>query len=444
MKGLSDIEMKVVEAVRGRAGFLLEDLRLHVGIPTGQGHVAGLDETRGRFVERCAKLGAVVEYVPGDERPGWLDARDPRGEKGAGVPPVTAVCRRLGAGAQGGGVLIAGHLDTVHDPRSATFNSLVMSADGARAVGPGVVDMKGGLVIAMSALEVLEEVVGGGGARWAFLMNSDEETGSFHSDRALRAEASSGRYVAGLALEPAMADGGLAVRRGGSGQFMIEARGKQAHVGRDFVSGRSATLALARAVVGAGEVSRPEAGVCVNVSPVWCEQPTNVVSDWAKAWGNVRVPSVEAGEEVRARLEGLNVGDRLKGDLPEVRVRVALNRPAKPRTAGTEALAELVRGAAEDLGQKLPFGETAGVCDGNNLQAAGLATLDTLGVRGGGLHTTEEWIEVASLVERCALLAVVILRVGEEGNSGWVGSWHDSRRGSMWRDVVADGQGFVE
>lgn len=410
MKGLSAVEMKVVEAVRGRAGFLLEDLRLHVGIPTGQGHVAGLDETRGRFVERCTKLGAAVEMVAGDERPGWLDARDPRGERGTGVPPVTAVCRRLGTGACGGCVLIAGHLDTVHDPRSTTFNSLVMSADGARAVGPGVVDMKGGLVIAMSALEVLEEVVGGS-VPWTFLMNSDEETGSFHSDRALRAEASSGRYVAGLALEPAMADGGLAVRRGGSGQFMIEARGKQAHVGRDFASGRSATLALARAVVGAGEISRPEAGVCVNVSPVWCEQPTNVVSDWAKAWGNVRVPSVEAGEEVRRRLEGLNVGDGVKGELPEVRVRVALNRPAKPRTAGTEALAELVRGAAADLGQKLPFGETAGVCDGNNLQTAGLATLDTLGVRGGGLHTTEEWIEVASLVERCALLAVVILRV---------------------------------
>ena len=89
----------------------------------------------------------------------------------------------------------------------------------------------------------------------------------------------------------------------------------------------------------------------------------------------------------------------------------SFNRPAKPLIPATQRLADLARAAAEDLGQKLPFGSPGGVCDGNNLQAAGLPTIDTLGVRGGALHTLQEWIDLSSLVERCQMLAVVVMRV---------------------------------
>jgi len=98
-----------------------------------------------------------------------------------------------------------------------------------------------------------------------------------------------------------------------------------------------------------------------------------------------------------------------------VKVEMSLNRPAKPLTPGTQKLAELARGVAEELGQKLPFGKTGGVCDGNTLQDEGLPTIDTLGVRGGGLHTPQEWIEVASLVERCQMFAVLVKRISEGG-----------------------------
>src|SRR6185369_12278156 len=97
--------------------------------------------------------------------------------------------------------------------------------------------------------------------------------------------------------------------------------------------------------------------------------------------------------------------------LPQVVVQRSFNRPAKPFTPQTKRLAELARSIAEDLGQKLPFGKTGGVCDGNILQDAGLTTIDTLGVRGGGLHTPQEWIDLTSLVERCQLLAVLIARL---------------------------------
>ncbi len=402
---LSALEQRVVAAIERRRGALLEDLRLHVGIPTGLGHAAGLDETRGRLAERLVALGAVREDVPGDPRPAWIWPRVER----AGVVPPTAVCRRRRG--EGPSVLIAGHLDTVHDPAGA-FRALSIAPGGKTATGPGCVDMKGGLVIAVAALEALEEC--GVAASWSFLMNSDEETGSYHSDRALQAEAA--RHGFGLALEPAMSKGELAIERGGSGQFMVEAFGRAAHVGRDFASGVSAVDALARAVVAAHGMSDAAAGVCVNVGPLEGGAATNVVPDHARAWGNVRFPGPAAGQGLEERLCGLGRG--AADALPRVVVETSFNRPAKPLAPGTERLALAARGVAEDLGQSLPFGKTAGVCDGNNLQAAGLPTIDTLGVRGGGLHTLEEWIDLTSLVERCQLLAILVLRLGAGSAAG--------------------------
>lgn len=400
---LSDREQRFVSAVERRRGDLLADLKLHVGLPTGMGNTPALDESRERLAARCAALGAVCELIPGDPKPTWIDAwargRDAQAEI---APPPTLVCRRPGP--QGSPhVLISGHLDTVHDPRGA-FRELSIAPGGATATGPGCVDMKGGLVIAMAALEVLAEC--GESIGWAFILNSDEETGSFCSDRALRAEAASGRYVAGLALEPAMSMGELAIERGGSGQFLLECTGRSAHVGRDFASGVSAVNALASAILEASELSRPSLGVCVNVGPLHCATPPNVVPDRAAAWGNLRFPTPEAGAELERALSTLG-----RSGLPGVTVRSTLNRPAKPMTPAVERLGGVVRAASEALGRPLPFGRTAGVCDGNNLQAAGLPTVDTLGVRGGGLHTPEEWIEIGSLTERSALFGVVLSRL---------------------------------
>lgn len=401
---ISTLEQRVWQLITARRDALLADLRLHVGIPTGLGHAPGLDETRERFTTRCRGLGATVELIPGDPRPAWLAQP---GDDASTPPPPTAVCRRTDDATTGAkAVLISGHLDTVHDPRGP-FNALTVSADGTRATGPGCVDMKGGLVIAMGALEALDEA--GVRVPWSFIMNSDEETGSFHSARALHAEGSSGRYAAALALEPAMADGGLAVSRGGSGQFVIDAMGRAAHAGRDFASGISAVDALARAIVSAHALSDPGNGVCVNVGPLWCPTPTNMVAPYARAWGNVRVPSPEAAAALEQRLASVARGSPT--DLPHVHIQRTFNRPAKPLTPGTQHLAHLARAVSEALGKPLPFGSTAGVCDGNNLQAAGLPCIDTVGVRGGGLHTTDEWIDLSSLVERCQMLAVLMMRV---------------------------------
>ena len=291
--------------------------------------------------------------------------------------------------------------------------------------------MKGGLVIAVAALETLDEM--GIDCEWTVVLNSDEETGSYHSEKALRAEARTcaDRGGVGLVLEPALPDGSLVVERLGSGQFMVEARGRAAHVGRDFEKGVSAVTALAERLVMIGKMAKPAKGMIVNVGPVQGGSATNVVPDLARAWGNVRFTSQAEADELEGKLKDLETGvdngegrsgdrggdasahSQIGGKLPIVRVMTSFNRPAKPLTPEVQKLADLAAAVAGELGQKLPFGKTGGVCDGNILQSEGLATIDTLGVLGGGLHTTSEWIEVASLVERCQLFAVMVKRISE-------------------------------
>ncbi len=395
--GLSQVEAGVCREIVARAPRLLDDLRRYVETPTGPGASASVDELRDVMRRRLEGLGAKSSLIPGEGSPAWLG----RGEPGA-VPPVL-LCRRSRPGAGKARILLSGHLDTVHDPAGA-FRLLSISPDGKTATGPGCVDMKGGLVIALHALEALEST--GCEASWSFILNSDEETGSYHSDAALRAAA--GEHDVGLALEPAGPGGALIVERAGSGQFVIECRGKAAHVGRDFASGVSAVNALASCISRVAAMPRPDQGIIANVGSLEGGIAPNVVPDRARAWGNIRYPDEAAGLALEHQLKGLETPP---GALPAVGVRTSLNRPAKPLNPPVQRLADLARAAAEDLGQKLPLGKTGGVCDGNNLQAAGLATIDTLGVRGGGLHTPEEWIELPSLVERCQLLAVLVSRL---------------------------------
>jgi glutamate carboxypeptidase len=394
---LSAAEQKLCRLVESRQRALLDDLRLHVGLPTGGRNAAALDETRERLTARLAALGAQVAHAPGDSAPDWL-----YGRVAAEPAPPTAVCSRLRPAMPR--VLLAGHLDTVHDPGGA-FCELSIAPDGKTATGPGCVDMKGGLVIAVAALECLEEA--GIDCAWSFLLNSDEETGSYHSDRTLAAEARG--HDVGIAIEPALPGGELAIERMGSGQFCVRAFGRAAHVGRDFAAGVSAVTALARVLVRIAELPRPEAGLIANVGPLRGGNATNAVPDTAVAWGNVRFVDEAGAARLAAALDALATGPEA---LPRIEVFRSFNRPAKPMLPAVERLGLLARGVAEDLGQELPFAKTGGVCDGNQLQAAGLPTIDTLGVRGGGLHTPQEWIDLSSLVERCQLLAVLLARLG--------------------------------
>lgn len=392
---MATVQATLCDTIAARAAEMQADLARHVAIPTGHNHAPGLDEYRGIILERLETLDGATTLIPGDPEPPWLRGGD------AGPIPPTAVCRRPVDGRPR--IMLAGHLDTVFHP-DEPFREMVVSADGRTATGPGVVDMKGGVLAAVVALEALAEA--GTPVSWTVLLNADEERGSYHSDRALIDTARA--HDVGLALEPALPDGSLAVERKGSGQFLVETRGRSAHAGREFDKGVSAVYRLARALVAIERMSDPASGVTVNIGPIEGGQASNIVPDRARAWGNVRYPDADHADRIGRMLDDLATPD---GAMPAVRVHRAFNRPAKPLTPAVRALAERARSVAESLGQQLPFASTGGVCDGNIMQAAGLPTIDTVGVRGGGLHTHDEWIELASLVGRAQLLACLLAEI---------------------------------
>jgi len=401
------LESDLRAALDERAPRMRDDLARHVAIPTGWNHTPGLDEYRGLLIDRLRAIGAVVEKRPGDPKPDWLLG----GGDGA-IAPI-AVCRSEAmqrGDSAAARVLICCHLDTVFDP-AGDFREMTIAEGGETAVGPGVVDMKGGILTTLNALEVLHQL--GAKTPWTLVLTSDEETGSYCSDRVMREEA--GNHDIGLATEPALPGGELAVERMGAGQFLVETTGRSAHVGRNFTDGVSAVTALAEALVAISTMPDPARGRTVSVGPLKGGDATNAVPDSAAGWGNARFPTKEIGDEIIAMLEALQRDEDLDAGVAGVRIKHSFKRPAKPLTEPTRQLALIARRAAEDLGQKLPFASTGGVCDGNILQDAGLPAIDTLGVRGGGLHTTDEWIELKSLPERAQLMAVLLARLAESG-----------------------------
>lgn len=374
-----------------------------VAIPTGRGHADGLAQQRRALVEALAMLGAEVSDRPCRPRPAWID---PPWAQAADATSDVVVATRPDVGPK---LLLCGHFDTVHDPHGP-FRSL-SPVGGGRATGPGAADMKGGLVIAIEALAALHAE--GVPLAWSFVLSPDEETGSFGSADALR-EAAPG-HLAGFVFEPAGDGDSLVVERMGAGQFRIDCTGRAAHAGRDHAKGVSAVRVLCERVLDAERVSDAAAGRIVNIGPLQGGAVTNAVPDRAAAWGNYRFRDEAGRVAVESALDGLALGGDT--DVPRVRVQRVLGRPAKPLTPAVEALAELARRASEDLGRELPFIRTGGVCDGNNLHAAGLPVLDTLGVRGGNLHRTDEWVDLDGLVDRAQLVALVLMRTAAGGAS---------------------------
>jgi glutamate carboxypeptidase len=403
---LDPIEIAIRDRLSARQGELVEQLAELVAIPSGQGHVPGLDLMREKLVARLEALGATTTIEAGDERPHWLlGASD-------AAPPPTAICSRPIEGA-GPKILIAGHLDTVHDPED-DFISLTHEADGISR-GPGAADMKGGLLVALAALEALDAE--GIECHWSYLLNSDEETGTFCSERHL--EDAARQHDVGLVIEPALPDGSLVVERMGSGQFMIEVDGLGAHVGREFERGISAVKTLAEVMTQVLDLADPANGKIVNIGPLKGGGATNAVPEHAACWGNMRFadPDSQAAlaeqfDAIEARWATDELGRTLPDDhLPRVTIHRTFNRPAKPQTEGVTAIAMAARAVAEALGGEMPFGKTGGVCDANVLQSVGLPCVDTLGIRGGNLHRRDEYVEIESLWERAALFAILMKRI---------------------------------
>ncbi len=313
-------------------------------------------------------------------------------------------------------VLFGGHMDTVY-PKHSKFQSVV-EQDG-RLLGPGVCDMKGGLVVLLYALQAFEKSPYAKEVGWEIIINPDEEIGSPGS-HTLYEEAAK-RCNVGLIFEPSHTDGSLVSSRTGSMKLSIIIKGKAAHAGRDFAKGRSALFAAASLITdleklntlkpNGDEVENFDEQVIVNCGEIHSGHGFNVVPDLAILRINVRAATKEKLNTVRKQIEEL-VTKHSSRDGIWMELHEDGTSPPKELDDKTKKLIEQLSICARDLGKELKTKPSRGACDGNFLQAAGLATIDALGVIGANIHTHDEFLLIDSLVERAKLLALYIMRLG--------------------------------
>ncbi|UZK66869.1 hydrolase [Sphingomonas sp. M1-B02] len=305
-------------------------------------------------------------------------------------------------------ILLTGHMDTVY-PLDHPFQHGRWLDDG-RYNAPGAADMKGGLALMLAALEAVEASPLAARLGYEVLINSDEETGSL-SSRALIERSARGK-VAALTYEPALPDGTLAGARGGTGNFSLVVHGKSAHAGRNPDEGRNAIVAAADLALRLSRAKAP--GLSVNPARIEGGGPNNVVPDLAILRINFRPRDPDSIARAQAALDEATAAVMAAHDV-RVEVHGSFNRPPKPLDPGAERLFALVQQAGADLGIPIAWKATGGVCDGNNIAACGVPVVDTMGARGGAIHSDEEFLIPESLPERAALSVLTLLRLAERG-----------------------------
>lgn len=371
---------------------------------TGTGNLAGLARQAQALADACAALPGTVRLV--DPAPvetvgadGALRAVEHGRHLVLSVRPEAA--RR---------VLLTGHMDTVFPADHAFQQARWLDAETLN--GPGVADMKGGIAVLLAALAAFETAPEAARLGYDVLINSDEETGSL-SSAGLIAELARGKFAA-LTYEPAARpDGTLAGERGGSGNYSLIVTGKSAHAGRNPHEGRNAVVAAAALAVGLKALERE--GLTINPARIEGGSANNVVPDHAVLRFNIRPRGAEQAAGFEAGLADLLATTQHQHEVA-IHCHGGITRPPKPLDPGAQRLFALVETCSAALGQPLGRVASGGVCDGNNIAACSVPVVDTMGVRGGAIHSPHEYLIVPSLAERARLSALVLHRLAT-GNS---------------------------
>ena len=399
MEGLTTNERNCAERAMAAQTAMLRQVENWAAVNSGSRNLDGL-------AILAARLAGAFAALPGDIRlaePGPVEAVDNAGQRFAlehgrhihlKVRPEAPVQ-----------LLFTGHMDTVFGTDHA-FQDTRWLDPGKVLNGPGTADMKGGLAVMLAALEAVE-AAGVDTLGYEVVINSDEEVGSL-SSASLLAEAARGKRAA-LTYEPsALPDGTMAGARPGSGNFDFTIRGRAAHAGRNPKDGRNALVAAADLALRLKAGMGP--GLSVNPARIDGGGPNNVVPDLAVLRVNLRPATIEDQARAQAMIDD-SVRDVAASHEVEILAHGHFARPPKPLTPALEQLFGIVRKAGADLGQEIGWQPTGGVCDGNNIAACGVPVIDTMGVRGGSIHSDKEFMIVESLGERAALSALTILRL---------------------------------
>lgn len=376
-------------------------------INSGSFNAAGVRASAEALARLYAPLGASVEWI---EVAPYQSTNDKGLRVQRPLGPALRLRKRPEAPLQ---VFCCGHLDTVFAADSAFQKASLIDANTLN--GPGVADLKGGMVALQMALTALEAHPLAERIGWTVLMNPDEEIGSRSSVPLLKEAAQQHQF--GLIYEPAYPDGNLASARKGSGNFDVIVHGRAAHAGRDFAAGRNAIVAAADFLRELNALNGQRGALTINPGYVHGGGALNVVPDTAVFKFNVRteLPEDECWmqEQLDLLMTRLNARDGLRCELVG-----GFTRPPKIVDARMQRLIDHVADCGRQLGLGLQFKPTGGCCDGNNLAAYGLPNLDNMGVVGGDIHSDREWMRLDSLAERAKLSALLLLRMAD-GELTW-------------------------
>ena len=397
MQQLSPSETALLAAV-DPAPMLAQVLRWSA-LNTGTGNLAGLREQAGLLAEAFSALpGGVGLTDPAPVSAVGADGQERELDNGQHlVLRVRPEAERR--------FLLTGHMDTVF-PASHPFQHTSW-LDDTTLGGPGVADMKGGIAVILAALTAFETSAAAAAVGYDVLINSDEETGSL-SSAALIAEMAKGKAAA-LTYEPsALPDGTLAGERAGSGNWSLTITGRSAHAGRNPQDGRNAIVAAAALTLGLKALER--AGLTINPARIDGGSATNVVPDLAVLRFNIRPRSLDLAAAFEAELTQLLTQIEAEHEV-SIHRHGGISRPPKAVDPRAEKLFGIVEECSALLGNPIGRIASGGVCDGNNIAACGVPVVDTMGVRGGAIHSPDEFMIVSSLEERARLSALVLHRL---------------------------------
>ncbi|HLH63731.1 MAG TPA: M20 family metallopeptidase [Ktedonobacteraceae bacterium] len=381
-----------IERAEGNLEPYLDDLKTIVNIDSGTYTKAGLDRVGAYLQERFSAFGFSTRIDKQQEYGNHL------------------IATHHGKAQNGARILLIGHIDTVFSAGEAERRPFtIMQRDGKHiATGPGILDMKSGVLIGMYGLHLLIDAQEDTYSSVTFLCNSDEEIGSPSSRPIVQELARQSDAV--LVLEPGRSEGTVVSSRKGCGQYRVEVHGLSAHAGVEPEKGRNAILELSYQVQKMQALNGAIPGVTLSVGIIRGGERTNVVPDYAYFDMDVRVSDQAGLEALEAAMRNVTK----QNVLPGTRITLsgsALVPPFERNTANAR-LVELVKEAGRELGLKIQDVGSGGASDANTSAALGIPTLDGLGAGGGLAHNPGEYIELDYLPKRIALLAGLVRKIG--------------------------------
>ena len=376
-------------SVDARLPRFLDELEGLVNVDSGSYTPDGVNRVADFVADALRALGANVE-------------RRTHPPEGGRSPLGDIVIGRIEG--DGHPLLLIGHMDTVFDAGTAAARPY--RSEGDRAFGPGVTDMKSGLLAGLHAIGALVDA--GSRPSITFVANPDEEIGSPFSTPVIRELAPAHR--AALVLECARANGDIVSARKGIADYHLELVGRAAHAGVEPEKGRSAILEAAHQVLALHALNGRWPWVTVNAGVIHGGTRPNVVAERCELQVDLRAATTDEFAEAEAEVE------RLAGSAHVDGVSIALRRiaghPPMEKSAASSRLVELAVKLAGELGFELRDAATGGASDANTTAAVGVPTLDGLGPIGGDDHSVDEWLDLGSVAPRTTLLAGLIDRIG--------------------------------